>query len=214
MRRLSWLAPAAIALVAVAAGCGGSSSSSAGSTAAAQVAPAASTSAAKSKTEPAKPIHLRIISPKPGAHTGQTLTVRVRLTGASNAHARFHYVLGSIKRSAGPKITFHGVAAGRHDLRVTLASNPHVHASLVLTVHPPKPPPVATQAATSQAPAPTTTSSPTPAPPPTTTQSAPPPPPPTTTKTSPPPSGGIPQGNGGDADGDNNGAPSDGDGLI
>jgi hypothetical protein len=203
-----------VALAVLAAGCGGSSSSSSSSTAAAQVAPAANTTAAKSKAQPAHPIHLRIVSPKPGAHIGQTLTVRVRLTGANGTHARFHYVLGSIKRTAGAKITFHGVAAGRHDLNVTLASNPHVHASLVVTVRPPKPPPVATPATTSQAPAPTTTSSPTPAPPPTTTQSAPPPPPPTTTKTSPPPSGGIPQGNGGDADGDNNGGPSDGDGLI
>ena len=216
-RRLSWMAPAAVALAALAAGCGGSSSSSNGSTAAAQVTPAASTSTTKSKPEPAAPIHLRIVSPKPGAHTGQTLTVRVKLTGASSGHARFHYVLGSIKRSAGARITFHGVAAGRHDLSVTLASNPHVHISEVVIVRPPRQPPKATQAMPSQAPAPTTTSSPTPAPAPapapTTTKSA-PPPPPTTTKTSPPPSGGIPQGNGGDADGDNNGGPSDGDGLI
>ena len=167
--------------------------------------------------EPAKPAHLQIVSPKPGAHTGQDLTVRVKLTGAPTAHARFHYVLGSVKRSAGAKITFHGVAAGRHNLSVTLASNPHVRASLVLIVHPPKPPPVSTPATTSQAPPPTTTSSPTPTPaptptpPPTTTKSS---PPPTTTKTSPPPSGGIPQGNGGDGDGDNSGGPSDGDGLI
>jgi hypothetical protein len=30
----------------------------------------------------------------------------------------------------------------------------------------------------------------------------------------PPPMNGIPQGNGGDADGDNNGAPTDGDGDV
>ncbi|MGZ4180973.1 MAG: hypothetical protein ACXVUL_09880 [Solirubrobacteraceae bacterium] len=215
-RRLSWLAPAALALAALAAGCGGSGSSSSSSTAAAQVAPAANTTTTKSKTEPAQPIHLRIVSPKPGAHTGQTLTVQVRLTGTRAAHPRFHYVLGSVKRSAGAKITFHGVAAGRHDLSVTLASDRHVHISEVVIVR--APPPPATPATTSQAPAPTTTSSPTPAPaptpPPTTTKSAPPPPPPTTTKTSPPASRGIPQGNGGDADGDNKGGPSDGDGLI
>ena len=180
-----------------------------------EVSPAANTTTTKSKVQPAHPVHLRIISPKPGAHTGQDLTVRVKLTGASSAHARFHYVLGSVKRSAGAKITFHGVAAGRHDLSVTLAANPHVHASLVLIVRAPTPVPTTS----SPAPAPTTTQS---APPPTTTQSAPPPPPatthsappPTTTKTSPPPTSGIPQGNGGDADGDNNGGPSDGDGLI
>ena len=193
--RFSWLALAAVALAALVAGCGGSGSSSSSSTAAAQVAPAANTTTTKSKVQPAHPIHLRIISPKPGAHTGQDLTVRVKLTGAPSAHARFHYVLGSVKRGAGTKITFHGIAAGRHDLSVTLASNPHVHASLVLIVRAPAPVP--------------TTSSPAAAP--TTTQSA---PPPTTTKTSPPPTGGIPQGNGGDADGDNNGGPSDGDGLI
>jgi hypothetical protein len=214
-RRLSWLAPAAVALAALAAGCGGSSSSSS-STAAAQVSPAANTTTTKSKLEPANPVHLRIVSPKPGAHTGQTLTVHVKLTGSSGRHARFHYVLGSVKRSAGTKITFHGVAAGRHDLTVTLASNPHVRASEVVIVRAPKPATVASSPApapttTQSAPPPTTTQS---APPPTTTQSAPPPPPPTTTKTSPPSTGGIPQGNGGDGDGDNNGGPSDGDGLI
>jgi hypothetical protein len=181
------------------------------------VAPAANTTTTKSKAQPAAPIHLRIVSPKPGAHTGQDLTVRVKLTGASSPHARFHYVLGSIKRSAGAKITFHGVAAGRHDLSVTLASNPHVHASQVLIVRAPTPTSTPTPAPTTtqSSPPPTTTSSPTPAPAPTpaptTTHSS---PPPTTTKTSPPPTGGIPQGNGGDADGDNNGGPSDGDGLI
>src|SRR5262249_39066426 len=120
-RRLSWLAPAAVAIAALAAGCGGSSSSSTSSTDAAQVGPAAATSTTKTKAAPAHPVHLRIISPKAGAHTGETLTVRVKLTGAPTGHARFHYVLGSIKRSAGAKITFHGVAAGRHHLKVTLA---------------------------------------------------------------------------------------------
>lgn len=224
-RRLSWLAPAALALGALAAGCGGSSSSSATSSAA-RVAAAANTTTAKSKAPPKKAVHLRIVSPKPGAHTGQTVTVRVKLTGAPSAHPRFHYVLGSAKRTSGAKVTFRGVAAGRHHLTVTLASSPHVRTSEVVIVRPPRRPPQSTQATPTPAPAPTTTSSPTttpaPAPTPTTTQGAPPPtttknapPPPTTTQTSPPPSGGgIPQGNGGDADGDNNGGPSDGDGQI
>ncbi|MFI5039081.1 MAG: hypothetical protein ACHQCG_04010, partial [Solirubrobacterales bacterium] len=67
------MAPAAVALATLVAACGGSGSSSSSSTAAAQVAPAANTTTAKSNTEPAQPIHLRIVSPKPGAHTGQDL---------------------------------------------------------------------------------------------------------------------------------------------
>jgi predicted lipoprotein with Yx(FWY)xxD motif len=63
-----------------------------------------------------------------------------------------------------------------------------------------------------QAPPPPTT----PPPPPTTTPATPPPPPVTTPLTTAPPivHSGIPQGNGGDHDGDNNGGPSDGDGNI
>jgi hypothetical protein len=57
-------------------------------------------------------------------------------------------------------------------------------------------------------PAPTVTATPSPIPPPTATA-----PPPTAIPQPPPPSmNGIPQQNGGDADGDNNGAPSDNDG--
>ena len=53
-------------------------------------------------------------------------------------------------------------------------------------------------------------------PPPTTTPATPPPPPVTTPPTTAPPivHSGIPQGNGGDHDGDNNGGPSDGDGNL
>jgi hypothetical protein len=206
-------ASAVVTLAVIVAGCGGSSSSSS-TTTAANVAPAANTSTAKAKTQPAHTIRLRIVSPRPGAHTGQTLTVHVKLTGASAHSARFRYVLGSVKRSAGSKITFHGVAPGRHDLTVTLASNQHIRASEVVTVHAPAATPAPTP--TTQAVAPTTSSptpAPAPAPPPTTTKSTPPPAPPTTTKTTPPPSG-IPQNGGGDADGDNNGGPSDGDGNI
>jgi hypothetical protein len=204
-------ASAVVTLAVIVAGCGSSSSSS--TTTAANVAPAANTSTAKAKTQPAHTIRLRIVSPRPGAHTGQTLTIHVKLTGASAHSARFRYVLGSVKRSAGSKITFHGVAPGRHDLTVTLASNQHIRASEVVTVHAPAATP---PTPTTQAVAPTTSSptpAPAPAPPPTTTKSTPPPAPPTTTKTTPPPSG-IPQNGGGDADGDNNGGPSDGDGNI
>jgi predicted lipoprotein with Yx(FWY)xxD motif len=73
-------------------------------------------------------------------------------------------------------------------------------------------PPPSTNAPTTAAPPPTTQPPPpTTAPPPPTTQPPPPttqPPPPTTTTTC-----SIPQGNGGDGDGDNNGGPSDGDGC-
>jgi hypothetical protein len=69
-----------------------------------------------------------------------------------------------------------------------------------------------------QAPPPPPPPTTTPPPPPTTTPppTTPPPPPVTTPPTTAPPSvqSGIPQGNGGDHDGDNNGGPSDGDGNL
>jgi hypothetical protein len=146
---------------------------------------------------------VRIVSPKPGAHTGQTLTVRVKLIGAHKGPVRFRYVLdGSVKRQGAASLTFHGVAAGRHHVVVTLLSNSHVHATEALVVNAPPPPPVPTPA--TPVPVPTT-----PTPPPATTPAPAPAPAPT-----PPPASGIPQNNGGDADGDNNGGPSDGDGNI
>lgn len=191
----------------IASGCGGGSSSSS-TTSTSNATPAANTSSTPASTPKAHP-HLAIVSPKAGAHTHQTLTVRVKLSGAQGAKPQFRYVLGSVKRQGSAAITFHGVSAGKHRLTVILASNGHVRASETFVVTAPAPPP-----ATTAAPPPTTTSSPTPAPPPPTTTQAPPPPPPPTTTAAPPPSNGIPQHNGGDADGDNNGGPSDGDGLI
>jgi hypothetical protein len=207
-RRTGLLATAAITVAMIATACGGSGSSSSSTTSTSNATPAANTSSTPASTPKAHP-HLAIVSPKAGAHTHQTLTIRVKLSGAQGAKPRFRYVLGSVKRQGSAAITFHGVAAGKHRLTVILASNGHVRASETFVVTAPPPPPTVTQSA----PPPTTTSSPTPAPPPPTTTSAPPPPPPTTTA-APPPSNGIPQHNGGDADGDNNGGPSDGDGLI
>jgi hypothetical protein len=177
----------AITVALIASGCGGSSSSSS-TTSTGNATPAANTSSTPASTPKAHP-HLAIVSPKAGAHTHQTLTVRVKLSGAQGAKPQFRYVLGSVKRKGPAAITFHGVAAGKHRLTVILASNGHVRASETFVVAAPPPPP-------------------------TTTQSAPPPPPPPTTTAAPPPSNGIPQHNGGDADCDNNGGPSDGDGLI
>jgi hypothetical protein len=199
---------AAVTVAMIASGCGGSSSTSS-TTSTGNAAPAANTSSTPASTPKSHP-HLAIVSPKAGTHTHQTLTVRVKLSGAHGAKPQFRYVLGSVKRRGPAAITFHGVAAGKHRLTVILASNGRVRASetFVVTAPPPPPPPTTTQSA----PPPTTTQS---APPPTTTQAPPPPPPPTTTTTTtPPPSNGIPQHNGGDADGDNNGGPSDGDGPI
>ena len=87
--------------------------------------------------------------------------------------------------------------------------------STAVTAHSTAPKPTAT--AHSAAPKPTATpSSPPATTPPATTPAA----PPTTTPAAPPattpaqPANPIPQGNGGDQDGDNNGGPSDGDGNI
>jgi|SRR5579884_1571221 len=75
----------------------------------------------------------------------------------------------------------------------------HVHRPVAVAAVAPKP-----AATTQSAPAPVQSPAPAPAPP---QSSAPAPAPPPTTA-------GIPQGNGGDMDGDNNGGPSDGDGGV
>jgi hypothetical protein len=146
--------------------------------------------------------HLSILSPRAGAHTASTLTVRVALSGATNGAQRFRYVLDRRLTRFGPaRLTFHDLAPGRHSLEVLLATTGTARASTTFTVRAPA-------HVASPAPAQTQPTVSTPAPAPTTT--APPP------KASPPPSsGGIPQGpNAGDGDGDNNGAPSDGDGNL
>jgi hypothetical protein len=159
--------------------------------------------------------HLSILSPRAGTHTASTLTVRVALSGAPVGGAqRFRYVLDRGLARFGPaRLTFHDLAPGRHSLEVLLATTGTARASTTFTVRAPAhvaiPAPAQTQPTVSTpAPAPTTPP-PRTLPPTKTTAPAPP-------KASPPPSsGGIPQGpNAGDGDGDNNGAPSDGDGNL
>ena len=83
------------------AGCGGAAStasSTAANSAAANVTPAATT------TVPAP--RLRIVSPRAGAHTGQTLTVSVRLTGGASAGSRvLRYVLDGHQSRQGSSIS-------------------------------------------------------------------------------------------------------------
>jgi hypothetical protein len=202
-----------LGLVLVVSGCGGGSSAMTTTTRASVAAPA--TTVAKPASAPTP--RLSIISPRVGAHTASTLTVRVALSGASTGGAqRFRYVLDRrLTRSGSARLTFHDLAPGRHRLEVLSAADSTVRTSTTFTVRAPAPVavpvPVQTQPTVSApAPAPTTTTAPPRIPPPTKTTAPAPP------KASPPPSsGGIPQGpNAGDGDGDNNGEPSDGDGNI
>jgi hypothetical protein len=124
----------------------------------------------------------------------------------------FRYVLdGTLVRLGSARLTFHGLAFGRHHLTVMLASLRSVRTTRTFIV--PQPAAAAQASGASQA---TTSSASSPAtapaaaaPPPAATTPAPAPTP------APPPTSGIPQGaNAGDADGDNHGGTSDGDGNI
>ena len=189
---------AAVALT----GCGGSNSST---RKAAVVAPTATSSSRSSTTaDPSKPARkprLRILSPRAGTTTKSTVAVRVALAGAHIAGSgAVKYVLdGSITRTGSTRLTFTGLAPGDHHLVVSLTANRSVKAAVAFAVAVPPAPPVTTM----------TTAVPTP--PATTRTSALPP----ATTTTPAAGNGIPQGpNAGDGDGDNHGAPSDGDGNI
>jgi hypothetical protein len=162
--------------------------------------------------------HLSILSPRVGAHTAPTLTVRVRLTGTATSGAqRFRYELDHrLTRSGADRLTFHDLAPGRHRLEVIWASADPSRAATTFTVRAPAPvtvpaPAQAQPTASTPATSPASTTPPPSTSTPTQTSAAPPPP-----QTSPPPSGGgIPQGpNAGDGDGDNKGGPSDGDGNL
>jgi hypothetical protein len=160
---------------------------------------------------------LVIRAPKQGAHIGQTLNVRVAVLGTAPAGPQsFKYVLdGRFTRHGGERVTFTDLTPGRHHIVVTLVGDAGVTAGRGFTVKapppPPSPPPPTTTTSTVQ---PTTTTAP--APMPNTSTAAPTPAPAPAPAPSPPPaaSGGIPQGNSGDMDADNNGGPSDGDGNI
>ncbi len=192
-------------------GCGGSSSST--------TAPATTTHSAvvSSTTSAAPKPQLKTLSPRAGTHIGSNVTVRVALLNDTATGPKpFRYVLDGQTRFGPHRLVFHAVKPGHHQLIVTLVDDPAVRSETAFVV---KAPPIAPIPVTTPAP---TTAAPTPPPapptmsttaplPPTTTTTAPPPP---TTTTSPPATGGIPQGDGGDGDGDNRGGPSDGDGNI
>jgi hypothetical protein len=212
------LAPSASVIVALLlSGCGGSSASS-NSAAQTPTATQASTTAAT----PAPALHLAILAPRAGSHTGSTLTVHVAVSGEpSGTSAHFRYVLDhDPSRTGSSHLTFHDIAPGRHRLAV-LTTTGGGRASTTFIVRAPAPVSVAAPVEATHT---TTTPVQVPhedrAPEAVHTTAKPPPKPapkpaPEPTQTAPvEPSNGIPQGNGGDGDGDNNGAPSDGDGNI
>jgi hypothetical protein len=181
---------AGLALTIAVSGCGSSASTASRAPA---TTPTTPTTGAASHVNVPTP-RLSIPSPRPTAHTGSTLTVRVTVSGAPATGAdRFRYVLDRRLTRSGPsQLTFHDLAPGRHHMEVVLASGGAARATTAFTVR--AAPPVAVEA---------------PAQVPETTTSAPP-----ATPSPAPSTGGIPQGNGGDEDRDNNGGPSDGDGNI
>jgi hypothetical protein len=209
-----------LALALAACGCG-SSTSTKTSTAVTTSAAVTQTSSVKRQLS-APALHLSILSPRVGAHTASTLTVRVAVSGAPpGSTQRFRYVLDRrLTRFGSARLTFHGLASGRHRLEVLLAARATGHATTTFVVRAPTPVaipmPVQPQpTASTPAAAPTTPNIPTPPQHTTSPQHSTTTSPPQHTTTSPPPSsGGIPQGGGGDGDGDNSGGPSDGDGNI
>jgi hypothetical protein len=191
-----------LAIALVASGCASSSSTK-------TAAPVAVQTHSTPRAVAAVPIRLSILSPRNGAHTSSTLTVRVALHGSPGGGARFSYVLdGHLTRLGSGRLTYHDLAPGRHRLDVSLASRAASRAVVAFTVRAPAPVAVPAPAQTVS----TATES-TPPPPPAATTTPPPSSPPRTTP-APQPSEGIPQGGGGDGDGDNSGGPSDGDGNM
>jgi hypothetical protein len=161
---------------------------------------------------------LHILTPAPGASTGETVNVRVRLTGASphGAHPLRYVLDGVLTRDAATHLTLSELAPGRHRVVVELAGNPHVRATRSFTVTAPA---AVAQPASSEPmgggsqPAATAPKAATPPPARTNPERT------SSEHTSPPPTpqpaeGSIPQGGGGDHDGDNSGGPSDGDGNV
>jgi hypothetical protein len=200
-----------LGLILAASGCGGSTATT--------KAPAIVTHVSSAPQPPAAaPVHISILSPRMGAHTAATLTVRVKLTGTVAGGARrFRYVLDHrITRSGSDRLTFRDLASGLHRLEVISASASPSRTATTFIVRAPArvvvPAPAQPQPAASTPIQPPTSTTPRPrTSPPSKTTTAPAPP-----KASPPKaSGGIPQGpNAGDGDGDNNGGPSDGDGNV
>jgi hypothetical protein len=200
-----------LGLIFAASGCGGGTST---------IKTPATVTQASNAPQPAvaAPVrHLSIVSPRAGAHTAATLTVRVKLTGtATNGAQPFRYVLDRrVTRSGSDGLTFHNLAPGRHRLEVIWPSASPSHVATTFIVRAPArvvvPVPAQAQPAASTPILPPSTSPPPRTSPPTKTTTA-----PASPQASPPQSnGGIPQGpNAGDGDGDNNGGPSDGDGNL
>ncbi|HUO69721.1 MAG TPA: hypothetical protein VMU39_03010 [Solirubrobacteraceae bacterium] len=189
-----------IAIALVASGCGSSSSSDSKTT---PTSVAAATTLAH-VVSPPRP-HLRIVTPRAGARTGQAVNVHLVIRGAAaGGPDAFRYILnGGHPRNVAARFTLTDLAPGRYHLVVTPTHDRAVTASRIFIVHAPPPPPPAPPSQTSAPPAPPTT---TVAPAPSTTTVAPAP--------SRAPTGGIPRNNGGDMDADNNGDPSDGDGNV
>ncbi len=188
------------------AGCGGTSPASP-HTRTAVVATAAAIS------RPRPPVaHLRIISPRAGAHTGSSVAVRVRLGGDRTPGPRaFLYVLDrQPPRRAGDRLILRHLHPGRHRLVVRVGDGARAVAAVAFIVRAPAPLSVPALGASTPVPAaPSTAAATTPSPgTPTSTSPSP------TTSTAPQHPGGIPQNNGGDGDADNNGGPTDGDGNI
>ncbi len=143
----------ALALALVASACGSSSGSpSTGTAATTSGAPPSSTAAAATTTTAAaaaaKPRpHLRILAPRAGARSGETLTVRVALTGVAPKGGALRYVLdGRLTRRGSGRLTYHELLPGHHHLLVTLVSDHGARATTVFTVPAPPPPPAPTPA--------------------------------------------------------------------
>jgi hypothetical protein len=190
------------------AGCGGSGSTATQGRSAATPAANKTTSAASTAARTPPPT-LHVLAPTRGAHTGSTVTVSVRLTGsAPGASHVFRYLLdGRKSRRGAAHVTFDELGPGPHHLVVALANDAGVHAVSSFVVRAPTPVPAAepVQGTTTTTPAPAPSARP--AEPPMSRPAAKP-------SAPAPSSSGIPQGNGGDQDEDNNGGPSDGDGNI
>ncbi len=204
-RRMFHLAYAGMAVGGlVLAGCG--SSSSPPNTAQSAATPAAATTASVAT---APPPTLRLLAPTRGAHTGTTVTVAVHLTGRApgGSHVYRYLLDGRESRLGSTHLTFDELAPGPHHLVVTLAHDAGVRAGSFFVVRDPTP-------VASAQPAPVMTT-PTATSPSASTSTEPTRSQPTATPSAPQPSSaGIPQGNGGDGDEDNNGGPSDGDGNV
>jgi hypothetical protein len=119
-----------------------------------------SPSTTSTPANPTRRLRVHIMSPRAGSHTGQDLTVRIRVTGTASGRVHaFRYLLdGVLTRHGDGRLTFHGLAPGRQHLVVSVTGQPTVHAAAVFVVRapppPPAPPPMSNPAPPMSAPAP------------------------------------------------------------